>query len=202
MNAMNKNHFLYFRFFRVYFELGKVRLSAMILVTTITGFLMACRLSVNFYLLFMTILGTAGATLGANAFNEWLECSRDARMKRTCNRPLPARRITSRRAFIWSTFLSFAGVSLLAFGVNFLTAFLAFLNIVIYVLFYTPLKPRSSLCTLIGGICGAIPPMIGWAAVTGSLDFGAWALGAILFIKRTIGEVDFVCCRSSIVRTN
>ena len=74
------------------------------------------------------------------------------------------------------------GVTLLAAMVNFLTAGLCLLTILIYLLAYTPLKTRSTLNTLVGGVVGALPPMMGWAAATGSLDAGAWVLGAVLFV--------------------
>lgn len=166
----------------LFLELGKMRLSILVVTTTLTGYILACRVSIDGWRLFWTLAGTACAALGANSFNQWWEVRRDARMERTRNRPLPTGRLTPSQALIWSTSISFTGVLLLASQVNEITALLALANILLYVLVYTPLKPISSINTLAGAICGAIPPMMGWTAVTGQLGYGAWLLGATLFI--------------------
>ncbi|MBN2329128.1 MAG: protoheme IX farnesyltransferase [Candidatus Omnitrophica bacterium] len=166
----------------VYLELGKIRLSALVVITAIAGFLLASRGSLDLWRLFWTAVGTGCAAVGANSFNQWREKMRDARMERTRGRPLPTGKISSRHAFFWSMAISSAGLLILATQVNGLTASLAAANIFIYVLIYTPMKVYSSLCTLVGAVCGAIPPMMGWTAATGQLDYGAWVLGATLFV--------------------
>lgn len=166
----------------LYFELSKARLSALVVITTMTGFLLACQDSLDSWLFFWTTLGTACTAFGANSFNQWWELYRDSRMERTRKRPIPTGQITRRNAFFWALLVSATGIAILSSKVNFLTAFLALSNILLYVLVYTPLKPISSLCTLVGAVCGAIPPMMGWTAVTGHLGYGAWLLGATLFI--------------------
>ncbi len=163
-------------------ELMKARLTALVLVTTLVGFLLASGGTVEWITLFWTLVGTACAAGGANAFNQWMEAERDSRMKRTCERPIPVGRMKKSEAFWWASSLSISGFLILGFFTNFLTAGQAAFVILFYVLVYTPLKTRSSLCTLAGAVCGAIPPMMGWTAVTGTLDYGAWILGAILFV--------------------
>ncbi len=163
-------------------ELTKARLTALVLVTNLVGYLLAARESIDWITLLWTFLGTGLAAGGANAWNQWWEARRDACMERTRRRPLPSGKMKGKTAFLWSAGLSFAGAAILAIFANILTAMLAVIVIVLYVLVYTPLKPRSSLCTLVGAVCGAIPPMMGWTAATGSLDYGAWILGAILFV--------------------
>ena len=165
----------------LYMELCKARLTFMVLLTTLAGFWVASDL-IQFALLFWTMVGTAGAAASANALNEWWEVKLDAGMNRTRNRPLPSGRMNQIHALLWSLSVGVGGVVLLALFVNVLTAFLGALNILLYVLVYTPLKTRTSLCTLVGAACGAIPPMMGWTAVTGELNTGAWILGAFLFV--------------------
>ncbi len=166
----------------IYLELAKARLVALVLVTTGVGYALAAERGPDIARLLWALLGTALTAGGANAFNQWIEVHRDARMGRTCRRPLPTRRIAPGHAFGWAMGVITAGTAVLASRVNLLTAALGLAAALVYVLLYTPLKPRSSLCTLVGAVCGAIPPMMGWTAATGRLDYGAWLLGAILFI--------------------
>lgn len=163
-------------------ELGKARLSALVVLTTLTGYLLASVGPINLIHLLTTLLGTALAAFGANAFNQIIEVPRDLRMHRTRNRPLPANRITTWQALAFAIACSVGGPGLLALFINPISGCLALICLAIYVTAYTPLKPRTSLNTLVGGICGAIPPMIGWAAITGGLEPGAWILGMILFM--------------------
>lgn len=165
-----------------FLQLAKARLSMLVLLTTLTGYLMASVGPISLGHLAMTLLGTALAAFGANSFNQIIETPRDLRMHRTRNRPLPANRMAAWQALAFATFCSILGPGLLAVVINSLSGFLALLCLAIYVAAYTPLKPRTSLNTLVGAVCGAIPPMIGWAAVTGGLEPGAWILGMILFL--------------------
>lgn len=164
----------------LYLDLAKARLCALVLVTTAVGYFLAANLEFQSFRFLTTLLGTGCAAFGANAWNQWIESRRDARMHRTEQRPLPSQRLTSAEAFVFALSTSVAGpLILLVVGV--LPALLAVLTILIYVGCYTPLKPLTPLNTLVGAVVGAIPPMIGWAAVTGGLETGAWLLGAILF---------------------
>jgi protoheme IX farnesyltransferase len=166
----------------VYAELGKARLSMMVVITAAVGFVLASGAAVDWLGLLATSAGTLLAALGANAWNQCVEVERDRRMERTRNRPLPAGRISPRHAQAFALLSGLAGPALLLFTTNALTAGLAMGCLLIYVLAYTPLKPISPLNTLVGAVCGALPPMLGWTAVTGQLDLGAWILGAILFV--------------------
>ena len=118
---------------------------------------------------------------GANALNMFIERDIDAHMTRTRLRPLPAGRMAPRPALVFGIVLSVAAVPILAFGVNALTALLAVLANVIYVLAYTPLKQRSHLALEVGAIPGAMPPLLGWTAAMNRVDGAALVLFAILF---------------------
>jgi protoheme IX farnesyltransferase len=132
--------------------------------------------------LFHTLVGTGLIASGTAALNQWYEREADARMNRTSGRPLPSGRITPGRALAWGLLLSVAGFTELAAGVNLLTGLLGLFTLLTYLLVYTPLKKRSPHSTTVGAIPGAMPPLIGYAAATGTLGIEAWILYAILFI--------------------
>jgi protoheme IX farnesyltransferase len=165
---------------RDYVTLAKPRLSLMVVITTLIGFLVAATGPIDGLLLATALLGTALAAVGAAALNMVMEREADGRMRRTANRPLPAGRMHSSDATAFGVAASVAGVAILV-TVNPLTAALGALTIVTYLFVYTPLKPRTSLCTVAGAIPGALPPVMGWTAATGRIDAGAVALFAILF---------------------
>jgi protoheme IX farnesyltransferase len=164
-----------------YMELAKPRIVSMVLVTTTLGFFLGSKGIHPLPLLFVTLLGVGCATGGAAALNNYLERDADAKMARTRNRALPAGLIEPSHALAFGVSLTLTGVLLLARGVNLLTGFLVLLAAFLYVLVYTPMKRLTWFNTTVGAIPGAIPPMCGWAAATGSLDVGAWVLFAILF---------------------
>lgn len=166
----------------IYFELGKVRLSMLVLLTTLAGYLTAHGGGVRPLHLAAVLLGTGLAAVGANGLNQVLERERDALMERTRERPLPAGKIGPVHAAASSAVTALAGVALLSWRAGPLPAALALGTVLLYVGAYTPLKPRSTLNTLVGSVVGAIPPMIGWSAVTGGLEPGAWLLGLLLFV--------------------
>ena len=168
--------------FYIYTELTKAKLSILVLLTTVAGFVLGSARSIDVSALLWTVLGTAFAAAGSSGLNQLWEKDLDAKMERTRTRPLPSGRVGSGHVIVLSLALSLSGVGILALRVNLLTAFLAALTIVLYIFFYTPLKTRTSLCTLAGALCGAIPPMIGWTGATGVLSPGAWVLAAILFV--------------------
>jgi protoheme IX farnesyltransferase len=167
----------------VLLELSKVRLSAMVLVSALAGYVLAGGMSAaaGWWSPIATLVGTGLAALGANALNEWAEERWDALMLRTARRPLPTHRLTPGQARTFGLCMSVAGPLLLLLAVGWLPAALAVLAELIYLLLYTPLKRVTPANTLVGGLVGALPPMIGWAAATGSLGLGAWLLGALLF---------------------
>lgn len=168
--------------FNDYLVLTKVRITALVLVTTAAGFLLASGPVLEVGLLAWTLLGTGLAASGAAALNQYLEREADARMRRTAGRPIPAGRMTPRHGLMVGIGLSAIGVALLAATVNLLTAFLALATVILYVGVYTPLKRMTPLNTMVGAIPGAIPPVMGWTAVTGELGLPAGVLFAILFL--------------------
>ena len=162
-------------------ELVKARLSFLVLITTLVGFLAAWRGPFDWVLLAATLIGTALCAGGAAALNQWWERDLDSRMKRTANRPLPAGRMQAPDALLFGLLFSAAGIAILWLFANPRAAFLAFATIAIYILVYTPMKRMSSLNTLVGAIPGALPPLIGWVAARGQYDLEGGLLFAILW---------------------
>ncbi len=167
---------------RVYLDLAKARLSALVLVTTAIGFLLAPLASFDLMRFGWTLIGTALAAFGANALNQCLEAERDARMPRTRNRPLPSGQITPAAAWSFALCCAIVGPVVLWLTIGGLAAMLAAATVALYIFMYTPMKVLTPLNTLVGAVCGAIPPMIGWVAATGDLTAPAWILAAILFL--------------------
>lgn len=165
-----------------YYELTKPRMNALVVITTAVGFYLGSRGWEDWRLLLHTVLGTALTAAGASVLNQYIERDLDALMPRTANRPLPAGRISPMEALTLGVIYSIAGVLYLVAMVNPLAAMLAAVTLGTYVFLYTPLKTKTSLCTIVGAIPGAIPPMIGFAAAQGHLSPAAWALFGILFI--------------------
>lgn len=168
----------------IYLALTKARLSALVVLSAMTGFVAATPIGgVDGWRLLWTAVGTACCAGAASALNQLAEIDRDRRMHRTCGRPLPAGRIGAMHALIFSLLLAYVGATVLAVLAHPLAAVLAMTCLAAYVLVYTPLKPRTSMNTLVGAVCGAIPPLLGWAAATGSLRGpGAWVLAALLLV--------------------
>ncbi|RMF71405.1 MAG: protoheme IX farnesyltransferase, partial [Planctomycetota bacterium] len=163
-------------------ELSKARLSSLVLLSCGAGFWLAAGDDIPWARLVWTLLGTLIAAFGANALNQCIERHRDARMRRTQRRPLPAGALSTRFAWLYGLFCGLCGPVLLWWGANGLTAALGLATVGAYVLVYTPLKTRSTTNTLVGALVGAIPPLMGWAAASGALAPGAWLLAAILFL--------------------
>ncbi|MGE0707759.1 MAG: heme o synthase [Planctomycetota bacterium] len=168
-------------------EMTKYRLSSLVVVTAGAGYVLggsAAAEPVAFDGLrcALVLVGTTLAAFGANALNQCLEVERDRQMQRTRGRPLPSGRLSLLEGVSWGLLLLVLGVGGLTLLVSPLAAALAFLVAALYVGVYTPLKPRTSLNTLAGAVCGAVPPMIGWVARTGELEPGAWVLFAVLFV--------------------
>src|SRR5437763_3202429 len=125
--------------------------------------------------------GTALVAAGTNALNQYVEREHDVKMRRTRLRPLPDGRISPRAALLFSSAVSIIGTIYLGIAVNWLTAALGAFTLTSYIFIYTPLKRVSTICTLIGAVPGAIPPLMGWTAATGVLGAGGWIIFAILF---------------------
>jgi len=162
-------------------DLFKARLTALVILTTAMGFHLANRGPTDWLLFFHAVLGTALLAAGAAALNEYIERDLDARMPRTAKRPLPAGELQPDTALALGVGTAVLGMLDLAWFVNPLTAFLGMVTLASYVFVYTPLKTVTTLNTLVGAVPGAVPPLMGWAAATNSLDAGGWVLFAILF---------------------
>lgn len=155
------------------------------LLATLTGFLLAVGYTGTFQIMVFiyTIVGTALVIAGGCTLNNFYDRDIDPLMERTRTRAVPSGRMKPKTALIYGIILSIVGHLVLLFGVNLLAAFLGFVGFAVYVFLYTMwLKRTSTLNTVIGGISGAVPPVIGWVAVTGRLDLAAWALFFILFL--------------------
>lgn len=178
------------KMFRPYLELMKPRLTSLVIFTTWLGYTLGNTVgsdplggqtpsTIRFV---HTLIGSWWVAAGAAALNQWMERDLDALMHRTRTRPLPEKRIAPGAALRFGLAISVLGAVELAVFVNALTAALSLFSLGSYLLWYTPLKTRTALCTLVGAIPGAVPPMMGWTAATGSLDLPAWILFGILFL--------------------
>jgi protoheme IX farnesyltransferase len=170
--------------------LTKARLSTLVAVTTVCGYFAALRgggggaenAMFSFWTLAHTLFGTLLAAFGAAVFNQVMEIDADGRMRRTENRPLPGRRISTGMAFGLGWLMSAMGIVHLGMKVNVAAAGWAAATLLTYLFIYTPLKRRSSLNTIVGAVAGAFPPLIGWGAGGGDpLAAGAWFLFSLLF---------------------
>ena len=128
------------------------------------------------------VLGTLLVASGTGALNQYIERCFDAQMRRTARRPLAAGRLDPSTVLWFGVALSVLGTIYLAATVNLLASLLALGTLLSYLFFYTPVKRKSPLCTLVGTFSGAMPPLIGWAAASGRLSFEAWILYSILFL--------------------
>jgi len=161
--------------------LSKARLCFMVLITTMVGYLLAVP-RVDWLVFMATLVGTILTAFGANALNQYLERDIDSRMERTRARPLPDGRLSPEVALVYGVSVSLVGTFVLLAFSGWLPAALAAATILLYVLVYTPLKRVSTTNTLVGALCGALPPLIGWSAGTGGLELGGWLLFALLFV--------------------
>lgn len=164
-----------------YIALTKPELTLLSVVSAVGTAFMALHDSGYYLPVLHTFVGTLLAGAGAGTLNQYLERNHDAMMKRTTSRPLPAGRVKPGEALAFGIFLSISGVLYLASVVNILAGILTALTLASYLLIYTPLKRRTPFATVIGGIPGALPPLIGWAAARGSLTTESFALFFILF---------------------
>jgi protoheme IX farnesyltransferase len=164
-----------------YLELTKPRITLLVLATTLVGFYLGSEGKLQVLPLLHALFGTGLVAAAASALNMWLERDLDSLMKRTVGRPLPAGRLQPGEALAFSLVIAAAGLVYLFLFANVLATALAAITLLSYLFVYTPLKTRTWLCTLIGAVPGAVPPMIGWAAANGELAYGAWILFAIVF---------------------
>ena len=165
-----------------YVTLSKPRIAVMVLVVVSVGYAVGCEGAFDVEALLSALLGIGSIATGCGVLNQWLEKDTDAQMRRTAQRPLPAGRVTATETLLYGTGLAVFGAAWLFVSVNALTALLTLATLVAYVGIYTPLKRWTSLCTTIGAIPGAMPPVLGWTAAGRELDAGALALFGILFL--------------------
>jgi len=167
---------------RAYVALTKPRIVELLLVTTVPAMLLAHRRFPSLWLMLVVLAGGALAAGAANALNCYIDRDIDQVMRRTSKRPLPAHTVSPRAALVFGLTLAVVSVALMAAFTNVLAAALTAAAIAYYDLVYTLwLKRTTPANTVWGGICGAMPVLIGWAAVTGGLDWPAWAMFAVVF---------------------
>ena len=165
-----------------YLELTKPRISVMVLISVSVGFALASEGSVQFPLLAHALFGIALVAAGSSALNQFLERESDGLMPRTATRPLPSGRLLPIEVLGFGVTAGLLGFSYLASFVNLATALLSGLTLLVYVFLYTPLKRTSPLCTALGAVPGALPPVLGWTAAGGEWGAGALCLFGILYL--------------------
>lgn len=161
--------------------LTKPRLNLLVILTTLAGYYLGRRADASVAHLLHTVFGTTLVAAGSAALNQVWEKDTDRLMRRTAGRPLPASRMAPSTALWFGLALSAIGLVELWVFANPLSAVVAAVTLLTYVIWYTPLKLKSSLSTIVGAIPGALPPLIGWAAATNSLSLGGWVLFGIVF---------------------
>lgn len=167
---------------RDYLTLAKPRIAVMGLVTVALGFMLGSTGEWQTERLVHALWGIGLVAVSCSVLNQWLERDSDRLMERTANRPLPGGRLSANEVLGFGILVGVVGLADLVFAVNVLTAMMAFGTLLLYVAVYTPLKRKTSLCTAVGAIPGAMPPVLGWLASGGQLDAGAFALFATLFV--------------------
>jgi protoheme IX farnesyltransferase len=165
-----------------YFALTKPDVTFLVVITTFAGYYLASTGPLDFVRLTNTILGATLMAAGTAALNHYIERKTDCAMRRTWTRPLPSGTLRPGEALAFGLALDLGGALYLAFLINPLASLLGVITSVTYLGMYTPLKRRTHHATTLGSFPGAVPPLIGWAAVRGSLPVDAWVLFAILFL--------------------
>ncbi|MGK7946200.1 MAG: heme o synthase [Microcystaceae cyanobacterium] len=166
-----------------YYQLTKPRIIPLLLITTTASMWIASEGRVDLFKLLITLMGGTFAAASAQVLNCIYDQDIDYAMQRTRQRPIPSGRVQPRHALIFALVLAVLSFSLFAVFINLLSACLAFSGIIVYMLVYTHwLKRHTTQNIVIGGAAGSIPPLVGWAAVTGDLSWAAWDLFAIIFL--------------------
>ena len=165
-----------------YLELTKPRVVAMVLVATAAGFYLGETRAFDYLIALNLMIGTAAAAGGTLALNQFIERDLDAKMERTRMRPLPDGRLRPVEALVFGTIATVAGCAYLWMAVNPLSSIVTIAIAVLYLFAYTPLKRISAICSVVGAIPGALPPVAGWAAARGSLGVEPMVLFAIMFL--------------------
>jgi protoheme IX farnesyltransferase len=162
--------------------LTKPRVVVMILVTTLVGYYVGLTGAPDYVRVLHLVIGTVLAAGGTLALNQYWERHVDALMERTRTRPLPDGRLQPIEALLFGAAITVLGIVYLAACVGLLGALVTAVTAVLYLFAYTPLKLRTALCTIVGAVPGALPPVTGWVAARDDLTLGAWILFGILFL--------------------
>jgi len=165
-----------------YILLTKLRLSSLVIFSSAIGFLIAPHGVIDWFKISMLLLGGLLTTAGSNAFNQVIEKDYDKLMSRTANRPLPTGRMSVTEALLVAGICGVGGILILWYNFNVMAALLSAIALLSYAFIYTPLKRISPIAVFVGAIPGALPPLIGWVAATGSISQDAIVLFAIQFI--------------------
>ncbi|MEA5507614.1 heme o synthase [Halotia wernerae UHCC 0503] len=180
---VSRHHETFLQVIQSYYQLTKPRIIPLLLITTAGSMWIAAKGEVDPLLLLVTLTGGTLAAASAQTINCIYDRDIDYDMERTRHRPMPSGKVQPRDALIFAIALAVMSFTLLAVFANLLAASLAFSGIVFYILVYTHwLKRHSTQNIVIGGAAGAIPALVGWAAVTGTLSWGAWLIFAIVFL--------------------
>jgi protoheme IX farnesyltransferase len=163
-------------------SLTKPRVVLMVLVTTVVGYYVGLVGAPDYARLVHLLIGTALAAGGTLALNMYWEREIDGLMERTRLRPLPDGRLAPLEALLFGAAITLGGLLYLAVWVNAASALVTTATFALYLFGYTPLKVRTPLCTLVGAVPGALPPVTGWVAARDELGVGAWVLFGILFL--------------------
>ena len=164
-----------------YVVLMKPDVTFLVVITTVAGFYLGSHGGLDWICLLHTLCGTMLVAGGTAALNQYVERDMDAVMRRTASRPLPSGQLQPAEVLLFGVGTIILGTAWLVLAVNGLSALIALATSILYLGAYTPLKTRTTLATAVGAIPGALPPLIGWAAATGTLSLGAWVLFGILF---------------------
>ncbi|NDJ22013.1 protoheme IX farnesyltransferase [Nostoc sp. B(2019)] len=180
---VSRHHETFLQVIQSYYQLTKPRIIPLLLITTAGSMWIAAKGEVDPLLLLVTLIGGTLAAASAQTINCIYDRDIDYEMERTRHRPLPSGKVQPRDALIFAIALATISFTLLAVFANLLAALLAFSGIVFYILVYTHwLKRHSTQNIVVGGAAGAIPALVGWAAVTGTLSWSAWLIFAIVFL--------------------
>jgi len=167
---------------KAYYELLKPRLSILVAFSAAFGFLLGAEGTPDLFLLLMLSVGSFLISGAAVTINQVIEWNLDILMRRTSGRPIPTSKITQLEATIYSVVVYALGICLVAYCTNIYAALLATSSLIIYAFMYTPLKKVGPVAVFVGAIPGALPPLIGWVAATGTLTYEAWIIFGIQFI--------------------
>lgn len=164
-----------------YVEMCRPRIAVMTMIAVSAGFVLASPIVIEWHILAMALVGIVQLVAASSILNQVLEIRTDSRMARTADRPLVSGRVSRAEATLAGLLLGAGGVSVLWWFVNPITTAAGLATLLSYIVMYTPLKTRSSLCTTVGAVPGAMPPVLGWLAAGGAVGIESLSLFALLF---------------------